>query len=172
MGDGWPTGPFLPALRFPFRTWGRGGRGQITGHYENKSRQDVKTYIMTNNQSSLESKSKQKKKERVHKGVTIILIYSNIFWYEYSFVSYLHHFLIQIYSDIHLYCFLYEYFRIFVHIICVVCLQVLWMNYISYIYYISWILMYWLIKFQGEGSGEGDVRVDDRWVGFLHTNLF
>ena len=36
-----------------------------------------------------------------------ILIYSNIFRYEYSFVSYSYHFLMQIYSDICSYCFFY-----------------------------------------------------------------
>ena len=37
-------------------------------------------------------------------GVTNIWIYSNIFWYEYSFLSYSYNFLIRIYLDIHSYC--------------------------------------------------------------------
>ena len=53
--------------------------------------------------------------------------YSNIFWYEYSFVSFfvwiysdirLYCFFIRIYSDIRSYPFLLQYIRIFVRIIC------------------------------------------------------
>ena len=94
---------------------------------------------------------------------------------------------IQIFSDtnIHLYhiciIFWYKYIQIF---ICIVFIRIFSDIHSYHLCSVStgvvnemcqqkwWILMYWLIKLQGEGSGEGDVRVDDRWVGFLHTNLF